>query len=290
MITGENGTGKELVARAIHYTSGRARKTKVDVNCAAFSQTLLDSELFGHEKGAFTDAKERRIGKFELAKGSTIFLDEIGDMHRDVQAKILRVLQERTLERLGGNETIRVDARVICATNKDLPELIKSGQFREDLYFRLKVISIVLPPLRERREDIPELAEYFLALSNREEKRQVQISEGALKLMKAHSWPGNVRELKNVIDGAVATCAGNEIDIEDLPPELVVREGQPQASPGGKRFIERIKDLEKEWVLNGLRETRGDKRKAAKLLVMTVRQLEYLLQKHEIDPRDLDTA
>ncbi len=215
LLRGESGTGKELLARAIYHHSLRSNQTFLPINCAAIPDTLLESELFGHEKGAFTGAISRRIGKLEQCQGGTVFLDEIGDMSLPTQAKLLRILQERSFERLGGMETIKVDVRFIVATNKDLETAITNGQFREDLYYRLNVVSITVPPLRDRKEDIPELVSYFLKRFNQELRKRVGgISSGAMKNILSYGWPGNVRQLENVLKRAMVLCQGEWI-LED---------------------------------------------------------------------------
>ncbi len=214
LIEGENGTGKELVARSLHNQSLRARERFVAVNCAAIPDELIESELFGHEKGAFTGAHDRKIGKFELAHGGTLFLDEVGDMGPKMQAKILRALQECTIQRVGGEQSIEVDIRVIAATNKDLKKSIRNGEFREDLYYRLKVIPIMVPPLRERKEDLMELVEHFIRrYSSRREQR---VSAATAQLLQSYPWPGNVRELKNWVERACILCQDNVIDVQDI--------------------------------------------------------------------------
>jgi len=219
LILGDNGTGKELVARRLHKKSARARQPFVEVNCAAIPQELIESELFGHEKGAFTGATERRRGKFDLANAGTLFLDEIADMSLPTQAKILRILQEQRFERVGGGQTIQVDVRVFTATNKDLEKEIAEGRFRQDLYYRLNVIPIVVPRLLERKEDIPELAEHFLKMySTLKNGKKKTITEGALKKLMQHDWPGNVRELKNIIERLVIMTPGDAITADDILP------------------------------------------------------------------------
>ncbi len=230
LITGENGTGKELVAHAIHRHSPRAKGPLVDVNCAAIPEELIESELFGHEKGAFTGAAGRKRGKFDLANGGTLFLDEIGDMSLKTQAKILRILQEQRFERVGGTKTIAVNVRVLAATNKDLPAEIKAGRFREDLYYRLNVIPIQVPPLRERREDIPELCREFMAeLAGKLHQEPKRFTPEALEMLKAQPWPGNVRELKNLVERLFILCPEQEIGA----PELAGFLGEAPPSPGG---------------------------------------------------------
>jgi len=218
LITGESGTGKELIARAIHHLSGRLERSFVAINCAAIPATLLESELFGHEKGAFTGAVARKKGKFELADGGSLFLDEIGEIPRELQPKILRVLQEKSFERVGGNETIESDARIIAATNRELAEGVREGRFRQDLYFRLNVFPVHMPPLRERRDDIPLLAEAFVKRFSREVRQQTEmtLSPEAVQRLMAHPWPGNIRELENCIERAVILCNGTEIGVEQL--------------------------------------------------------------------------
>jgi two-component system nitrogen regulation response regulator NtrX len=221
LITGENGTGKELVAHDIHRQSQRAAKPFVDINCAAIPEELIESELFGHEKGSFTGADQKKRGKFDLAHTGTLFLDEIGDMSLKTQAKILRILQEQRFERVGGTKTIKVDTRVVAATNKDLKTEIQAGRFREDLYYRLNVVPIVVPPLRERREDIPELIREFLAsVAAKFHNEPKQISDEALKLLTLQPWPGNVRELKNLIERLVILTPGQTIQVRNLPAEM----------------------------------------------------------------------
>jgi DNA-binding NtrC family response regulator len=237
LITGENGTGKELVARAIHDHSRRAEGPFIKLNCAAIPGELIESELFGHEKGAFTGATQQRRGKFELADGGTLFLDEVGDMNPSAQAKVLRVLQEGELERVGGSETVRVDVRVLAATNKDLEEEIEAGRFREDLFYRLNVVPIELPPLRERREDIPDLVEHFLVtVCAGNDRKPKQIEPAAVSLMMQYDWPGNIRELKNVVERLVILTGEaeriSEADVQDaLPRVKAVKAGYQRGVP-----------------------------------------------------------
>ena len=286
LLRGESGTGKELFARAIYQHSVRSNQPFLPVNCAAIPDTLLESELFGHEKGAFTGASSRRIGKLEQCHGGTIFLDEIGDMSLSTQAKLLRVLQERTFERLGGRETIKVDIRFIVATNKDLEEAILSGNFREDLYYRLNVVSIHIPPLRERKEDIRELASYFVKKFNRELKKNIAgITPAAMEKITSYAWPGNVRQLENVLKRAMVLCQGEWI----LEDQLLFEKGRERREPGdlAKKPIEDLLDilfeelskvpvasqdldmistLERGLILRALQETRGNQVQAALLL------------------------
>ncbi len=227
LITGENGTGKELVARSIHYFSPRRKRPLIEVNCAAIPEELIESELFGHERGAFTGAQERRRGKFDLAHGGTLFLDEIGDMSLKTQAKILKVIQEQTFERVGGSKTIRVDVRIVAATNKNLQEEIEAGRFRQDLYFRLNVIPIHVPPLRDRLEDIPLLVEDFLnELSQESAMGRKEIDPEVISLLKRYNWPGNVRELKNFIERLVIMSPGRVIRVQDLPADFMNQLGR----------------------------------------------------------------
>jgi DNA-binding NtrC family response regulator len=284
LIRGESGTGKELIANAIHSYSNRRAGPFVKMNCAAIPENLLETELFGHERGAFTDAQRQRKGKFELASGGTIFLDEIGDMPPALQVKILRVLQERQFERVGGAETVKVDVRLIAATNRDLEEAIREGEFREDLYYRLNVIPIVLPPLRERRDDILKLAMYFLVKFNKKnEKSFGGIAPAAQALLLHYSWPGNVRELENVMERAVVLGHGPDIAPEHLPANLA------GGAPSNEDVIERLfetelslDDLERELIQKALERASWNQSKAAKLLKLTRRTLQYRMEKYNI--------
>jgi len=254
LITGENGTGKELVARAIHEHSKRADGPFVKLNCAAIPSELIESELFGHEKGAFTGAAAQRRGKFELADGGTLFLDEVGDMNPSAQAKVLRVLQEGELERVGGAETLKVDVRVIAATNKDLQAEIAAGRFREDLYYRLAVVPIELPPMRARRDDIPALVEHFLdVVCASNDRRQKRIASPAMTLLMQHDWPGNVRELKNVVERMVILTGDAEVIGEDdvqgaLPSVKKVKQGFARGTP----FKDLVSAAERDIILAAL--------------------------------------
>ncbi len=258
LITGENGTGKELVARAIHTQSNRRDKPFVEVNCAAIPEELIESELFGHEKGAFTGATAARKGKFDLAHEGTLFLDEIGDMSLKTQAKVLRILQERKFERVGGNRTIEVDVRVIAATNKDLEEEIRRGQFREDLFYRLNVLPFHVPPLRERRPDISLLARHFLDYFCSKESRETKtITPEALEGLTRHSWPGNVRELKNIVERLVIMTPGTVITEKDLPTGILSkRDGSAQSSQenASGTFKEAREDFERDFIVKKLEE------------------------------------
>jgi len=267
LIQGESGTGKELIARAIHFHSQiRANKPFVAVNCSALPESLLESELFGHEKGAFTGAAGKRVGKFEQADGGTIFLDEVGLMSPMTQAKVLRVLQEREFERVGGNELIKVDVRVISATNKDLEEEMKKNEFREDLYYRLSVFPIKLPPLRDRKEDIPLLSAFFLEKYSRQEDKTIEgISPDALELLLAYNWPGNVRELENAIERAVVLAANADIHSKDLP--VAVRSiGEKKMFESDNTLSSWIEKLEEEALRQALLECEGNISKTAKKL------------------------
>jgi DNA-binding NtrC family response regulator len=276
LIVGESGTGKELVARALHSASARAAGMFIDVNSAALAETLLESELFGHEKGAFTSAVARRRGKFEQADGGTIFLDEIGDMPLATQAKMLRVLQERAFQRVGGDERITVNVRVICATNRNLEDDARRGAFRKDLFYRINTFVIDIPSLRERVADIPDLARHFLARANRVEKRQVQgISETAMKALCSHPWPGNVRELQHAVERAVLVCDTDEILPEDLPP-AVLREQAPAAPEGeADGLVEAVERLERSMILAAMDRNSWVKARAARALGVTERILAY---------------
>lgn len=260
LIQGESGTGKELIARAIHFNSPRKSKPFIVANCSAYSQNLLESELFGHEKGAFTGAIRRKSGRFELAHGGTIFLDEIGEVSPPTQIFLLRVVQDHRFERVGGEETLEVDVRVIAATNKNLMEEMKKGTFREDLYYRLNVIPIFIPPLRERKDDISFLASHFLEKFSQEKgKKIVDFSREVMEIFLAHTWPGNVRELENVIEHAVIIGKKDEIYSKDLPQYLLQKSAQSEE-------LATLQDFERDLILKTLKETNWNKHKAAKKL------------------------
>lgn len=263
LIRGESGTGKELVARAIHFSGDRSKAPFITVSCAALAETLLESELFGHEKGSFTGAAAQAKGKFELSNGGTIFLDEIGDISPKLQADLLRVLQERRFYRLGGSEEVRVDSRVIAATNRDLATEVREGRFRDDLYYRLNVIEIRIPPLRERREDIPLLAEHFVERLAHELGKKVEgISEGALKILLDHDWPGNVRELENAVERAIVTSRGRTLVEEDLAFLHQARIMAPWSIPANMT----LQDLERQAIEATLQRTSGNIKEAATVL------------------------
>jgi Nif-specific regulatory protein len=282
LLQGENGTGKELLARFIHYQSPRAEKPFIAVNSAAIPVELLESELFGHEKGAFTGAAGRRKGRFELAHGGTIFLDEVGDLPPAVQAKILRVLQEREFERLGGSETIKVDVRIIAATNRDLLQLVKGGLFREDLYYRLNVFQIFLPPLRQRAEDIPVLAQHFLEHFARETKKQVKgFSEDALNAMMHYSWPGNIRELQNAVERAVVMSTGHMVTMQHLP-RLVDGAATKDGIPPTLTWDEAQDVFKREYMIKALEANGWNQRKTARILDIQPSYLSRLLRELDI--------
>jgi len=287
LVTGESGTGKELAARAIHDLSPRREKPFVSINCGAFTETLLESELFGYVKGAFTGATANRKGLFEASHKGTIFLDEIGEMSPAMQVKLLRVLQERKVRPVGAHEELDVDTRVIAATNRDLPSMIKDNSFREDLYYRVSVIPIELPPLRERSEDIAELADHFTKKFCAQQGRNVTLNEQALRLLEAYSWPGNVRELEHTIERAVALERTSEIQPDRLPAQIThynpARVATDSALPEeGIDIVAHIDQLEKTYVLEALRRTGGNQTRAAELLHLSVRSLRHLLDKHGI--------
>ena len=260
LILGESGTGKELVATTIHYQSGRKDKPLIKVNCAALPEGLIESELFGHEKGAFTGAVKRKPGRFELAHGGTIFLDEIGDLPLQAQAKLLRVLQEKTIERVGGTESIKVDVRLVTATNKNLEEKVKAGHFREDLYYRLNVIPVTIPPLRERKEDIPSLLEFFLDKFSTRLSKKVRFSSEAIDILLAYDYPGNVRELENIIERCVTLSTAEIINKKELP---IVDE--PLKS-GSLSLSDVAAEAEKGHIIRVLQTTQGNKTKASEML------------------------
>lgn len=295
LLQGESGSGKELVAREIHRRSHRADKPLVVMNCAALPEALIESELFGHERGAFTGATERRIGKFEMANGGTLFLDEIGDMHLNTQAKFLRAVEEQKFERLGGGEMVRVDVRVISATNKDLVAEIKKGSFREDLYFRLKVVEIELPSLRQRREDIPLLVQHFLKLYSQKNNKEVKgVSREAMRILLSYDWPGNVRQLANTLESAMVLARETTITKEDLPEDL--REGQPLASPvitldstlpfkEAKRRV--VESFEKEYILRSLKAHGGNITRTAEALGMHRQGLQQKLRELNLKKQEV---
>lgn len=281
LLLGESGTGKELLASALHTRSDRSNAPFIPINCMAIPQDLLESELFGHEKGAFTGAHQARKGKFEEADQGTLFLDEIGDMPQEVQGKILRVLQERSFHRVGGNKTIHTDVRIIAATNKDLERLVQEGSFREDLYYRLNVFAITLPPLRQRKEDIPLLIEYFA----NQESSFTQVSTQAMHLLMSWPWPGNIRELQNTIQRAAILAPDGQILAQHLPQEmnLGLNESQQEEAGEGVSLDERLAALEKSFIVQALEQAGGVQAKAAEVLGIKPRSLWHRVKKYEID-------
>jgi len=282
LITGESGTGKELVARAIHSQSHRRNKPFVAVSCAALPESLLESELFGHEKGSFTGAYAQKKGKFEFANGGTLFLDEVGEMSANIQVHLLRVLEEKEFARVGGNEPIRVDVRVISATNKDLRKAIEKQEFREDLYYRLNVVNIELPPLRERKEDVPLLAEHFLHKFAMENQKEITgFSPESMEIVLDYDWPGNVRELENAIERAVILAKDSLITVADLPQENL---SQVRLASTGKN----LKEVERNHVLNVLRETGGNYSEAARILGISRMTLYNKAREYGFDVKKID--
>lgn len=284
LITGENGTGKEVLAKGIHYLSSRRDAPFVAVNVPALTETLLESELFGHEKGAFTGADKMKKGRFEIAHGGTIFLDEVGDIPQSIQVKLLRVLQEHQFERVGGTEKIDVDVRIIAATNKDLEQKIKEGTFREDLYYRLNVVSIKIPPLRERKEDILPMIEGFIDKYSKENKKdKLEISKEAADVLMKYNYPGNVRELENIIERAVVLTRGKVITLNDLPINIKgFKEEKSLAVIGKGTLTQQVEAIEKQLIFDALQESGGNQTKAGKLLGLTERNLRYKLKKYNI--------
>ena len=284
LLLGESGTGKELVARALHYNSLRAKRRFVAVSCAALPSELLESELFGHEKGAFTGANWQRIGRFELADGGTLFLDEIGDISLNVQSKLMRALQEREIDRVGGSKPVKVDVRLITATNKDLHESIAKGDFRDDLYYRLRVVEIRLPALRERKEDIPLLARHFIEKLNERDHRKLRgVSEAALAALTAYDWPGNVRELENAIEHAIVMAdEGTEwIEPAHLPGNLTGTLSGADMSAGGP-LTAAVAEVERKLVLDALRKANWDLQTAADTLGITLSAMRHQVRKHHL--------
>jgi Nif-specific regulatory protein len=284
LLRGESGTGKELIAHALHYNSARAKKPFIKVSCAALPQDLIESELFGYDKGAFTGAHATKKGRFEVAEGGTLFLDEIGELNLATQVKLLRVLQEREFERLGGTETIRTNIRLIAATNKDLEQAIAAGEFREDLYYRLNVFSIFVPPLRERKPDVLLLADYFLEKFSREHSKSVKrIATPAIDMLSSYHWPGNVRELANVMERAVVVCDAQVVHAHHLPPTLQTAEASGTVQTSTLR--DSMEAFEKDALLDALKSARGNRAKAARLLATTERIFNYRVRKYGIDWR-----
>jgi two-component system response regulator HydG len=284
LISGESGTGKELIAGALHYNSARRAGPFVKLNCAAVTETLLESELFGHERGSFTGAERRREGRFVQAEGGSLFLDEVSEMSLTMQVKLLRVLQERELTRVGGEAVIRVDVRVIAATNRALAERIRQGAFREDLFYRLNVVGLEIPPLRERRDDIPLLAQHFLKnLASKNRKPVRGFSPHAMDLLVRHSWPGNVRELMNAVERGVVLSRGEFIDAEDLP--LVLSPAEEVPSPDILAAIDQPLDaVERQAILGTLAAAQGNKSETARRLGITRKTLHQKLKKYGVMP------
>jgi Nif-specific regulatory protein len=298
LLRGESGTGKEMIAKAIHYNSPRAEGPFIKLNCAALPETLLETELFGHDRGAFTGAVGEKRGRFELAHGGTLFLDEVGDLPLSFQVKLLRVLQERQFERVGGTQTISVDVRLITATNRDLEEAVRTGTFREDLYYRLNVIPIFLPPLRERREDLPALIQFFLDRFNSANGRAVRLSHPAFSSLLTYPWPGNVRELENAVEHVVVMARGDEAGEDDLPPWLgapgisnpIAGAPPTPASPPGAALpsggsagrLSPLEETERKMIVGALERSGGVQSRAALLLGITARQIGYKMRKYGI--------
>ena len=285
VIAGESGTGKEVVARAIHSLSQRKDKPFVALNCGAIPPTLIESELFGYERGAFTGADQRRLGNFELAHGGTLFLDEVGELPIEMQGKFLRVLEERKVRRLGGKSEVEVDVRVLCATNRDLKEEIKRGRFREDLYFRLHVFTNQLPALKERREDVPLLVQHFIEKFNGETGKHVQgMTPGAMNVLQGYAWPGNIRELRNTVERAMILTDGDVIDEEHLPPDM--RPTRPEAAVLRVPLGIQLREVEKEYILSSLQKNGGNKARTAEILGISEKTLYNKLNRYAAIARD----
>jgi transcriptional regulator with PAS, ATPase and Fis domain len=280
LLLGESGVGKELFARAIHFNSPRRGGPWIPLNCSAIPESIIESELFGHERGAFTGAVQQTRGKFEIAQHGTIFLDEIAEMNRSVQTKLLRVLEEKELMRVGGSRPIRIDVRLVAATNRDLEEQMRSGEFREDLYFRLNVVTIRVPSLRERREDLPLLAEQFVEEAARDNGAPLRrLQPAVMDLFARYSWPGNVRELKNLLENLVLTTTGPEITVDHLPERL--RRSHP--SPDDREFLRpglSLKEAEKELISRTLEHARGNRTRAARMLRIGIRTLQRKIARY----------
>ena len=284
LLRGESGTGKTLVAKALHYNSKRKEKPFVVVNCSALPETLLESELFGHEKGAFTGANERKIGRFEQAEGGTLFLDEIGEISYSVQVKLLHVVQERNFQRLGSNKLINCDVRLVAATNRDLEKAVAEHKFREDLYYRLNVFPVYMPPLRERRTDILLLAEFFLDKYSKENLKSIKrISTSAIDMLIQYHWPGNVRELQNCMERAVLICDEDTIKGVHLPPSLQIAD--PRSSENPLSLTAAVENFEKELIIEGLKKNNGNQTKTAKYLDTSLRIINYKIHQYDIDPK-----
>jgi len=286
LITGESGTGKELVAAAIHYQSPRSGNPYIRINCGAIPDNLMEAELFGHEKGAFTGAQVRRAGKFEMADGGTLLLDEIGDLPLHLQVKLLRVIEERAVERIGGGRPVPVDVRLICATAKDLKEETQQGRFREDLFYRLQVIPIWVPPLRDRREDIPKLCDGFLEEFSRRRTAPLRLTSEALEILRHYAYPGNIRELRNIIERVSVLVPGPVIGPDDLPQDLRGQQPQPVAGGVAGRFslAQTVADAEGQCIRMALGESRGNKTEAARLLGISRKNLWEKMKLHRISP------
>jgi two-component system NtrC family response regulator len=284
LITGESGTGKEVLAKSIHYVSPRKDKPFIAVNIPALPETLLESELFGHEKGAFTGAEKSKKGRFELADGGTIFLDEIGDIPINLQVKLLRVLQEHQIERVGSTEYIKIDVRIIAATHQNLETKIKDGSFREDLFYRLNIVSLNIPPLRERKEDIIPLIEHFVEKYSRENnKEKLSLSREAVDLLIKYNFPGNVRELENIIERAVVLCRSKVITVNDLPNIVTGFKAEKEiAANENTSLIEQVEELEKKLIYDALSKSSGNQSQAGRMLGLTERNLRYKMQKYDI--------
>ncbi|HWE25610.1 MAG TPA: sigma-54 dependent transcriptional regulator, partial [Myxococcales bacterium] len=282
LILGESGTGKELIAQAVHEESPRRDRPFIKVSCAALTETLLESELFGHDRGSFTGAVSRREGRFELADGGTLFLDEIGEIPPAIQVKLLRALQQREFERVGGTETLKVDVRVVAATNRDLAAEVKEGRFREELFYRLNVVTVTLPPLRKRKGDIPALVSHFVDKYARSYGKPLRgVGPGTLSALLAHDWPGNVRELENAIERAVVLSRSGELTLDDLPPALRGLKARATASDSIESGAT-LRDMERDAILHALALSDGSTMRAAKMLGISVRKVQYRLKEYRL--------
>jgi two-component system response regulator AtoC len=287
VLYGESGVGKDLLATSLHYNSPRAARSFVKVNCGAIPEALLESEFFGHEKGAFTGAVARRTGRFEHADGGTLFLDEIGELPLALQVKLLRVIQDREFERVGGDKTLRVDVRLVAATHRNLEEMVAAGDFRRDLYYRLNVVTLVIPPLRQRPSDIPLLAAHFLRKFTTEHKREIDdFDDHALAIMQRYTWPGNVRELSNAIERAVVMSSGRTIFAEDLPLPIVEASRQvPEPPPQSRQLKELVRNFEAEVITQALERNQGNRSRTANELGISRRALLYKLHEFDFDDK-----